>query len=597
MFTTTNYTAQSVTVKLAANPNASVTIRLDAPGVVFSPTSLTFNATTWNTAQSVSVNLAAAPTGDTVVHLDTFCHRFRLSAPAVTVAVGDTTGSVTLTALNNKDDDGNLAMTLSTSAHAAPGNWIARTSTIFPFTITDDDELAVTTGVAAAEVSGDIKVDWTAVTGATGYVIEWKSGSQDYDSARQVTVSGGSTVTGNIPESKLTSTTTYTIRVYATKAGVDTGAASDEATVAYVGGAGRNFVFAVQPADKTLIWGDGREENPFPDTSHSTLYQVEIVTLPPSAQGTLKIQNRGRWIGRPQCRVNPNHSWCKLTYTDVTAGQKLFNPARAGNPQALYFFPSDTFSDETQFTYRTIVRTVISDPSTEQAPSATSTVTLFKPATFTPTTPTNLTATRTGMDSVTLRWTALSTDTANADANRPVVIEATYKKDNGAYRPWKKSTADEDSTSLTVSKIEPGAAYTFKIRAKQLAGPQRRLQRGHGAHDSRRARGLHHHPRHGADGPLLDRLHGHHHRQVPVPARRQGRRPARPPRQRTDRDGLGRARHRRHGRLQVAVPGAAHWPRRTCSAPSPAIAGPSCGGRTPPCPPARPSPPGSTRIR
>ena len=466
-FTTTNYsTAQSVTVKLAANPNASVTIRLDAPGVVFSPTSLTFNATTWNTAQSVSVNLAAAPTGDTFVHLDTFCERFRLSAPAVTVAVGDTTGSVTLTALNNKDDDGNLAMTLSTSAHAAPGNWIARTSTIFPFTVTDDDELAKTTGVTAAELSGDIKVDWTAVTGATGYVIEWKSGSQDYDSTRQVAVSGGSTVTGNIPEGKLASNTTYTVRVYATKANVDTGAASDEATVAYVGGAGRNFVFAVQPADKTLLWGDGPAENPFPDTSHTTLYQVEIVTLPPSAQGTLKVLNRGRWVGRPQCRINPNHSWCRVTYTDVTAGQKLFNPARANNSPSLFFFPSDSFSDETQFTYRTIVRTVISDPSTEQAPSATSTVTLFKPANYTPTTPTNLTATRTGMDSVTLNWTALSaTDTDNAEANRHAIIQVAYKMNNGAYTPWGKTNKNKDSTSHTVLKIEPGAAYTFKIRA------------------------------------------------------------------------------------------------------------------------------------
>ena len=81
-----------------------------------------------------------------------------------------------------------------------------------------------TTGVTVAVLSTKLKVSWTAVTSATGYTVQWKSGNQDYASSRQATATGTShTVTG------LTNSTTYTLRVRATN-GTGDGAWSADAT-------------------------------------------------------------------------------------------------------------------------------------------------------------------------------------------------------------------------------------------------------------------------------------------------------------------------------------------------------------------------------
>ena len=84
---------------------------------------------------------------------------------------------------------------------------------------------AKTTGVAAKTLSEKLKITWTAVTSATSYTVQWKSGVQNYDSTREATVSSGTeyTITG------LTNATTYTIQVAATNGSGD-GAWSDEAT-------------------------------------------------------------------------------------------------------------------------------------------------------------------------------------------------------------------------------------------------------------------------------------------------------------------------------------------------------------------------------
>ena len=84
---------------------------------------------------------------------------------------------------------------------------------------------AKTTGVAAKTLSEKLKITWTAVTSATSYKVQWKSGVQNYDSTREATVSSGTeyTITG------LTNATTYTVQVAATNGSGD-GAWSDEAT-------------------------------------------------------------------------------------------------------------------------------------------------------------------------------------------------------------------------------------------------------------------------------------------------------------------------------------------------------------------------------
>ena len=75
---------------------------------------------------------------------------------------------------------------------------------------------AAPTGVTVTPGASQLTVDWTASSGADGYRVQWKSGSQNWDpNTRQTSVSGGSTVTATI--SSLTPATVYTVRVGATK--------------------------------------------------------------------------------------------------------------------------------------------------------------------------------------------------------------------------------------------------------------------------------------------------------------------------------------------------------------------------------------------
>lgn len=79
-------------------------------------------------------------------------------------------------------------------------------------------------GVTVTPGVEQLAVQWTEVMGATGYRVQWKSGSESYDTTRQATATGTShTITG------LTAGTSYTVRVAATNsAGV--GLASAEET-------------------------------------------------------------------------------------------------------------------------------------------------------------------------------------------------------------------------------------------------------------------------------------------------------------------------------------------------------------------------------
>ena len=66
-----------------------------------------------------------------------------------------------------------------------------------------DDDVTVTPG------AGQLAVKWGAVTGATGYTVQWKSGSQSYASNRQGTTAGLRHVIQNLTD------TEHTVRVFA----------------------------------------------------------------------------------------------------------------------------------------------------------------------------------------------------------------------------------------------------------------------------------------------------------------------------------------------------------------------------------------------
>ena len=83
--------------------------------------------------------------------------------------------------------------------------------------------MAKPTGVKLSVDGAKIRVDWTAVTGATGYKIQWNSTSSTaWTSPSEGTVSSGSTTNYTInPTPALTANTRYYVRVLPTKSGAD----------------------------------------------------------------------------------------------------------------------------------------------------------------------------------------------------------------------------------------------------------------------------------------------------------------------------------------------------------------------------------------
>ena len=111
--------------------------------------------------------------------------------------------------------------------------------------------------MVAAKVD-TLTVTWNAVTNATGYKVQWKSGSATYPTADlalathgQATIAGGSTTTYKI--SGLTTGTTYTIRVIATRTNVADSAPSDEVMVTLATNKPTNVNVRVTPGIAQLI--------------------------------------------------------------------------------------------------------------------------------------------------------------------------------------------------------------------------------------------------------------------------------------------------------------------------------------------------------
>ena len=91
------------------------------------------------------------------------------------------------------------------------------------------------TGVDVSATVDTLTVTWNAVPLATGYKVQWKSGSETYPAADeqsatrgQATITDGRTTTYDI--SGLTAGTTYTVRVIATRTNVADSAPSEEVT-------------------------------------------------------------------------------------------------------------------------------------------------------------------------------------------------------------------------------------------------------------------------------------------------------------------------------------------------------------------------------
>ena len=108
--------------------------------------------------------------------------------------------------------------------------------------------------VTPTSEEGALKLGWDKITGATSYKVQWRSGSQQYHTSRQTTV----TPTGKDAEEttlQLTAGTLYTVRVIATNAGGD-GAPSVEVTGTPKSGqvTGVRAIAATTPQQLTVSW-------------------------------------------------------------------------------------------------------------------------------------------------------------------------------------------------------------------------------------------------------------------------------------------------------------------------------------------------------
>ena len=192
-------------------------------GVTVSKTTLTVTEED-ATGDSYTVVLDSQPTNNVTVtvagHSITDVTLTPSSAAlAFTTMNWDTPQTVTVKA-------GNDSVTLTHSATSPDANYDEITIASVTVTVNDTDTDQV---VGLMVKAGDTKltVNLTAVYTATGYKVQWKSGSLDYNTGdRQFTVSSGSTTSHTIPN--LTNGTEYTIRVIAARTGANDGPPSEE---------------------------------------------------------------------------------------------------------------------------------------------------------------------------------------------------------------------------------------------------------------------------------------------------------------------------------------------------------------------------------
>ena len=121
---------------------------------------------------------------------------------------------------------GNDLVTLTHSATSPDANYDGITIASVTVTVNDTDTDQVV-GLMVTAGDTELTVNLTAVYNATGYRVQWKSGSLDYNTGdRQFTFSSGSTTSHTIPN--LTNGTEYTIRVIAARTGANDGPPSEE---------------------------------------------------------------------------------------------------------------------------------------------------------------------------------------------------------------------------------------------------------------------------------------------------------------------------------------------------------------------------------
>ena len=231
----TEYTVQVSATRTGANdgpPSDEMTGTPTAPtaaGIAVSTAALTVTEQD-STGDGYTVVLDTEPTADVVVtvagHVGTDVTA-NPTALTFTMSNWETAQTVTVTADDDADTtDDSVALTHSAASADSGYSGIAIAGVAV--TVNDNDTAQVT-GVGVAPGNAQLVVTWTAVDNATGYTVQWTSGSQAYNTGdRQATVTSGTTTSHTI--TGLANGTEYTVQVSATRTGANDGPPSDEMT-------------------------------------------------------------------------------------------------------------------------------------------------------------------------------------------------------------------------------------------------------------------------------------------------------------------------------------------------------------------------------
>ena len=211
----------------AADQRAAVTVALSPTSICESSKGSHANACGASPATTSTLTATITPAQEVPVTLafNTNAAVYTLkvgntAASQITIASGSTSGTITVEAVNNKTDASDLSVTLTPTASGRV--WISMPAGA-TLTIKDEDILTKPAGVKVSVDGTKAQVDWTAVTDATGYTVQWSTSATFAGSPS----SGTSTTTSHKITSGLNSGTKYYFRVIANKTGYDDSVPSD----------------------------------------------------------------------------------------------------------------------------------------------------------------------------------------------------------------------------------------------------------------------------------------------------------------------------------------------------------------------------------
>ena len=229
---------ETFTVTLATpSSNAALGARKTATGTIVDDdlsADATLSALALTDPDDANVGYALTPAFDAAIDTYTASVASGVTAVTVTPELADENATFSYVPLADSDSgsEGHQvalsvgATTIEVTVTAEDGN------TTETYTVTVTRALGQVTGESLTPGAGRLTVGWNAVTGADGYKVQWRSGTETFadaaDDNREAVIGSGTTTTHTITD--LANATEYTVRVIATKSGLADGPASGEIT-------------------------------------------------------------------------------------------------------------------------------------------------------------------------------------------------------------------------------------------------------------------------------------------------------------------------------------------------------------------------------